>query len=90
VLQNIVKFYPWIEEKVKLLVQQRLILLVAEAEILKELVRQSHQLVHAHVLFLVIGDLQQVQHHSVNTNVAQQPLLVLAGLDYAPRAHLGA
>lgn len=40
-----------------------LIVLVWKTEVLKELVSKPHQLVHPHVLLLVEGDLQQVQHH---------------------------
>ena len=58
--------------------------LVGEAEVLEEPVGQLHQLVHAHVLLAVEGDLQEVQDHLVHAHVAQETLLVHARLQ---RAH---
>ena len=40
-----------------------LIVLVAQTEVLQELVGQPHQLVHPHVLLGIKRNLQQVQDH---------------------------
>jgi hypothetical protein len=59
-------------------VEQRLVLRIAEAEVLQELVCQTHQLVHAHVLLRLKGDLQQIKDDGVHAHVVQEALLVLA------------
>jgi hypothetical protein len=79
-----------VEEQVKLLVKKHLIVLVAKTEVLEELMSQLHQLVHSRVILLVIGNLQQVENNRVNTDVPQQPLLVLPWLDNSSRAWLNA
>lgn len=52
--------YARIQEQIQLLVQQHLILLIPQAEVLQEIVRQSHQLVHSNVFFGVEWNLQQI------------------------------
>ena len=66
------------QRHVDLLVQQRLILLVAEAERLQELVRRAHDDAHALVVRLLVRDLGQVEHNVVHAHVAQQALVVAA------------
>lgn len=71
---------PRIEKQLQLLVQEYLVLLVAEAEVLQEVVGQTHELDHPHVLLGVEGHLQEVQHYGVHSDVTKKTLLVLPGL----------
>lgn len=64
-----------------MIVQQHLILLIAQTKVLQKLVRQTHQLLHQHIVLLVIRILQQIQYDSVHTHIAQQSLFVFAWLD---------
>ena len=59
------------EEQFQMLVQKRLVLLVATTKVLQELVSQSHELVHTIVALLVKGDLQEVEDHRVDAHIAQ-------------------
>lgn len=38
-----------------MIVQQHLILLVTQAEVLQELMRQAHKLLHQYVVLLIVG-----------------------------------
>lgn len=64
-----------------MIVQQHLILLIAQAKVLQELVGQAHKLLHQHIVLLVIGILQQIEHNRVHAHIAQQALFVLAWPD---------
>lgn len=64
-----------------MIVQQHLILLIAQTKVLQKLVSQTHQLLHQHIVLLVIRILQQIQYDSVHTHIAQQTLFVFAWLD---------
>lgn len=44
--------HPRCEKEVNVLVKQALVLVIAEAEVLQKVVRQSHHLVHAHIFLL--------------------------------------
>jgi ribosomal protein L10 len=46
-----------VEEQVKLLVKEHLIMLVAKTEVLEELMSQLHQLIHSRVILLVVRNL---------------------------------
>lgn len=70
-----------IKKKVQMFVQQDLILLIAEAEILQEIMSEPHEFVHSNILFGVERNLKQIENDSVNADVSQQPLLVFARLD---------
>lgn len=64
-----------------MVVQQHLILLITQAEVLQELMRQAHQLLHKYVVLFVVGILQQIQHDCVHSHIAQQALFMFAWLD---------
>lgn len=56
-LINLIDPHPCIQKEIQMLVQYGLVLLVAETEVLQELVRERQQLVHRGVVF-VVGDLE--------------------------------
>lgn len=70
-----------VQEEIQILVQEHLILLVAQAKVLEKVVSETHQLVHPNVLLRVIWNLKQVQYNRVNANVSQKPLFVLPWFD---------
>lgn len=43
---------PWNKEKIEALMEQHLVGLILKAEVLKKVVRQSHDFVHPRVIFL--------------------------------------
>ena len=71
---------PRRQEQLNVFVEERLILSVAQAKVLQELVGQPHELVHPYVLLLLVGDLEQVQDDAVNAHVPEKTLLVFTGL----------
>lgn len=67
-----------------------LVMLVSKTKVLEKLMSQLHQLVHSRVVLFVIRNLQEIEHDYVNSDVSQQPLLVLARLRCSTRAWLDA
>lgn len=68
-----------------MVVQQDLVLLIAQAEVLQELVGQAHELLHQLVVLLVVRILEEIEDDSVDANIAEQSLLMLAWLDHRTR-----
>ena len=67
-----------------MLMQQRLVVHVPQTEVLQELVRQPHQLVHPDVFLLVVGDLKEVENDAVDAHVAEESGGKTANVNDAP------
>lgn len=75
--------YTGIQEQIQLLVQQDLVLLIRQAKVLQEIVRQAHQFVHPDIFLGVEWHLQQIQDDSMHADVTQESLFVFARLQLA-------